>query len=88
MSSATANLESESSIDKGLSPTAVHTLETDDLGHVPETKFNAKRFIKSFGSKDAWFGDYVSCLSFVMHIRAVSYTRRTTELCSYRTSRS
>lgn len=35
---------------------------SDSLGPVPQSKFNLKKTIKSFGSKDAWFGDYVSLL--------------------------
>lgn len=36
-------------------------VEGAELGHVPpRRKFNFKRFLRSLGSKDAWFGDYVS----------------------------
>lgn len=54
------NIESESSVDKSVEPVMVNTLEAEDLGHTPRTGFRAKRFIRSLGSKDAWFGDYVS----------------------------
>lgn len=60
MSAIPVNIEAESSIDKGLPPTAVQTLEAEDLGHVPEARFSPRRFIKSLKSKDAWLGDYVS----------------------------
>jgi hypothetical protein len=58
------NIESESSADKSVEPVMVNTLEAEDLGHTPRTGFRAKRFIRSLGSKDAWFGDYVSSLRF------------------------
>jgi hypothetical protein len=58
------NIESESSTDKSVEPVMVNTLEAEDLGHTPRTGFRAKRFIRSLGSKDAWFGDYVSSLRF------------------------
>ena len=56
------NIESESSADKSVEPVMVNTLEAEDLGHTPRTGFRAKKFIRSLGSKDAWFGDYVSSL--------------------------
>lgn len=34
--------------------------ETSDLGHVPRQRFNISKFAKSFGSRQAWLGDYVS----------------------------
>jgi hypothetical protein len=56
------NIEPESSVDKSVEPAVVNTLEAEDLGHTPRSSFRAKRFIKSLGSKDAWFGDYVSTM--------------------------
>ena len=58
------NIESESSADKSVEPVMVNTLEAEDLGHTPRTGFRAKKFIRSLGSKDAWFGDYVSSQRF------------------------
>lgn len=61
-----SNIEAESSMDKSVPVDAVyvHTVEarqqTSDLGHTPTARFSPRKFIKSLGSKDAWFGDYVS----------------------------
>lgn len=45
----------------------VVTLDTEssDLGHVPKVPYlvRFKKFGKSLVSRDAWFGDYVSCCS-------------------------
>ena len=54
------HIEPESSVDKSVEPAVVNTFEAEDLGHTPRSGFRPKRFIKSLGSKDAWFGDYVS----------------------------
>jgi len=60
-----SNIEPETSYEKSVPPpNEVYVNVTDStqpqLGHTPETQFNLKRFLKSFKSKDAWFGDYVS----------------------------
>lgn len=56
-------IEPEGSIDKNIpSAVAVQTLEADELGHTPTRRFSPTRFVKSLGSKEAWLGDYVSCL--------------------------
>jgi len=62
---AMSNIEPETPYEKSAPPpNEVYVNVTDSaqpqLGHTPETQFNWKRFIKSFKSKDAWFGDYVS----------------------------
>lgn len=37
--------------------------EDGDLGHTPKKRFNAGKLAKSFVSRDAWLGDYVSLTS-------------------------
>ena len=54
------HIEPDCSVDKSVEPVMVNTLEAEDLGHTPRTGFRVKRFIRSLGSKDAWFGDYVN----------------------------
>lgn len=74
MSIVPADIEPESSIDKGISPTAVHTLEADDLGHVPKSRFSPKKFAKSLGSKEAWLGDYVSNCPTTRRLRVLAHS--------------
>jgi hypothetical protein len=56
-----SHVESQSTIDKDVSGGVQdRTLDgTTGLGHVPERKFIIKLAIKSLGSREAWFGEYV-----------------------------